>query len=84
MENLWSWMKREVYKKRPKNNTELEAGILNVWEGLRQSISKTILHIYDSCLDQCIANVGGRTKILTAQTFVIGLTLAQFLDIAIE
>ena len=42
IENLWSWMKREVDKKRTKNKTELEAGILNVWEGLRQLISKTI------------------------------------------
>ena len=45
IENLWSWMKREVEKKQPMNKTELEAEIVNVWEGLRQLISKTILGI---------------------------------------
>ena len=63
IENLWSWMKCEVEKKRPKNKTELEAEmILNVWEGLRQLISKTILRIYDNRQGQRIANIEGRTK----------------------
>ena len=55
-------MKREVDNKRPKNKMELEAGILNVWKDLRQLISKTILCIYDSHLDQCIANGEDRTN----------------------
>ncbi len=49
-------MKREVDKKRAKNETKLEARTFNVCNGLRKLIFKAILRIYDSSLDQRIAN----------------------------
>ena len=62
IENLWSWLKHEVERKRPMNKAELEAGILDVWEGLATiDIENYFMH-YDSRISQCIDNGGGRTK----------------------
>ena len=62
IENLWSWLKHEVERKRPMNKAELEAGILDVWEGLATIDIENYFTHYDSRISQCIDNGGGRTK----------------------
>ena len=44
------------------NKAELEAGILDVWEGLTAIDIENYFTHYDSRISQCIDNGGGRTK----------------------
>ena len=62
IENLWSWLKDEVERKRPMNKAKLEARILDVWEGLTAIDIENYFTYYDSRISHCIDNGGSRTK----------------------
>ena len=62
IENLRSWLKHEVERKRPMNKAELEAVILDMWESLTMIDIENYFTHCDSSIYQCIDNGGGRTK----------------------
>ena len=59
----------------PANKAELEAGILDVWEGLPAIDVENYFMHYDSRISQCIDNGGGHIDV----TCLSDLILAKFL-----